>query len=115
VNLELCVEPDAHVEVLDLKDVYDKVQKKTVEGSEQRIANGVINMAVSATAQVSAVRVFVRRCEKAAAKTSDKIGINSYANELITSKFIAEMNRPFACGAWALKACMAGHFPYFNT
>ncbi|XP_031553759.1 uncharacterized protein LOC116290795 [Actinia tenebrosa] len=68
------VEPDVQFEVFDLKDIYDKVQKKTAEGSEQRIANGVVNMAATATAQISAVRVFVRRNEKAALKTNDRIG-----------------------------------------
>ncbi|KAK3739028.1 hypothetical protein QZH41_010489 [Actinostola sp. cb2023] len=66
------------VHVLDLKDIYDKVQKKTAHGSEQHVSNGVVNIEITTTAQVSKIVVFVRRCERAAEKTNDTIGASSY-------------------------------------
>ncbi|EDO31184.1 predicted protein [Nematostella vectensis] len=67
--------PEASVEVKDLKEVYDKTQKKTTAtGSEQRIADGVVHMVVKASAQLRSIRVFVRRVEEAAQKTNDTIG-----------------------------------------
>lgn len=74
--------------MLDLKDIYDKVQKKTVEGSEQRVANGVVTMVATATAQISAIRVFVRRNEKAAMKTNDRIG-KGILRPVLTSNFLS--------------------------
>jgi len=61
--------------VLNLKEIYDKVQKKTTNGSEQRIAHGVVNIEIKTTAQVSKVAVYVRRCATAAEKTNDTIGM----------------------------------------
>ena len=62
------------VQITDLKDIYDKNQKKTLTGSEQRIVDSKVNMILSTSEQVRCVKVFVQRCPEAATKTNDTIG-----------------------------------------
>ena len=53
---------DAEVILKNLKDVYDKNQKKTLTGSEQRITNSRIDMVATATAEIRGLKVYVQRC-----------------------------------------------------
>ena len=66
--------PDAQVDCRDLKSVYDKIQRKTLKGSEQRVADAKVNMVASATAQIVHITVYVQRCPEAVKKRNDDIG-----------------------------------------
>ena len=46
---------------MTLKDEYLKIQRKKVEGSQQRIENGTVYFTVSTPMQVLSVRTFVQR------------------------------------------------------
>lgn len=62
------------VQITDLKEIYDKNQKKTLTGSEQRIVDSKVNMIVSASTQIKNIKIYVQRCPEAASKTNDTIG-----------------------------------------
>ena len=57
--------PDIHVVFTNLKDVYNKYQKKAAGGSEQRIEDAKVVMTATATGQISQIRVFVQRYSEA--------------------------------------------------
>ena len=65
---------DAEVVLKNLKDVYDKNQKKTLTGSEQRITYARIDMVATATAEIRRIKVYVQRCPESIRKTGDNIG-----------------------------------------
>ena len=65
--------PDIQVQLHDLKDLYDKVQKKLLPTSEQRIAKGTVNGVARTTGQVKTIRAFVQRTPEAAEKVSERI------------------------------------------
>lgn len=70
---ELGQPPDILVQLHDLKDLYDKVQKKLLPTSEQRIAKGTVNGVARTTGQVKTIRAFVQRTPEAAEKVSERI------------------------------------------
>lgn len=69
-----CIPCEAEVKVLDLKEVYNKDQKKTLTGSEQRIVGSRVQMLATTTKQFVSVRVYVERSHEAIKKTHDTIG-----------------------------------------
>ena len=64
-----------HIQLDDLKDVYDKVQIKKLPCSEQRIAKGKVNGVALTEGQIKSIRAFVERTPKAAGKVSDRIHV----------------------------------------
>ena len=46
---------------INLKDEYMKIQRKKVEGSQQRIENGIVYFTVFSVMQILNVRTFVQR------------------------------------------------------
>ena len=61
------------VAILDLKDVYDKFQRKG-SSSEQRIANGrVTGVAWTTIHQVEKIEAFVQRTPEAANKVGERL------------------------------------------
>ena len=72
---DLSIPPcDIQVDILNLREVYDKIQKK-IPVSEQHITDGVVNMVVRTTGQVQMIRVFVQRSPEAAEKVNSKLGV----------------------------------------
>ncbi|PFX23602.1 hypothetical protein AWC38_SpisGene11838 [Stylophora pistillata] len=66
--------PDIQVKLSDLKDIYDKVQKKVAHTSEQRIEKGWVNGVAWSTGQIKSITVIVQRTPEAAARVNDTVG-----------------------------------------
>ena len=73
--------PQIHIQLDDLKDVYDKVQIKKLPCSEQRIAKGKVNGVAWTEGQIKSIRAFVERTPEAAGKVSDRIHVGKYISE----------------------------------
>ena len=67
--------PQIHIQLDDLKDVYDKVQIKKLPCSEQRIAKGKVNGVAWTEGQIKSIRASVERTPEAAGKVSDRIPV----------------------------------------
>ena len=66
--------PQAVVEFLDLKDIYEKFQSRAGGGSHQRISSGLINIRTTSEGQLCHVNVFVQRMPEAAELCGDMNG-----------------------------------------
>ena len=69
-DLEVTVE----VQIVDLKDVYDKKTKKVAAGLEYRLENPEVTVVVRASVEITNVCVHVQRCARAAIRTHDTSG-----------------------------------------
>ena len=69
-------DPDVNVEVqiMDLKDFYDKKTKKGAKGLEYRLENSEVTVVVRASAEITNVYAHVQRCARAAIRTHDTSG-----------------------------------------
>lgn len=67
-------EVDVEVQIMGLKDVYDKKTKKTNEGLEYRLENSEVTVVIRASDEISSVRAYTQRCPEAAIRTHDTIG-----------------------------------------
>lgn len=62
------------VQILDLRDVYEKKTKKGPKGLEYRLENPKVMVKVHADLEITEVCAFVKRCARAAMRTHDKRG-----------------------------------------
>lgn len=67
-------EVEMEVQILDLKDVYDKKTRRTFQGLEYRLEDSEVTVVLQASDEISSVRAFVQRCPEAAIRTHDTIG-----------------------------------------
>ncbi|XP_068741084.1 uncharacterized protein [Montipora capricornis] len=67
-------EVEMEVQILDLKDVYDKKTRRTLQGLEYRLEDSEVTVVLQASDEISSVRAFVQRCPEAAIRTHDTIG-----------------------------------------
>ena len=69
---------------MDLKDVYNKKTKKTLEGLQYPLEDSKITVMVQASDEITSVRAYTQRCIEAAIKTHDTIGraTNRYFNDM---------------------------------
>ncbi|KAL9987266.1 hypothetical protein ACROYT_G001545 [Oculina patagonica] len=67
-------EVEVEIQIIDLKDVYDKKTKKTYNGIEYRLENSVVTVVVRASDEITSVRAYTQRCAEAAIRTHDTIG-----------------------------------------
>ena len=67
-------EVEVEVQIMDLKDVYDKKTKKTLEGFEYRLKDAKVTVVVQASDEVTSVQAYTQRCHEAAVRTHDTIG-----------------------------------------
>ena len=65
---------EVEVQIMDLKEVYDKKTKKTLEGLEYRLDDSEVTVVVQASETITSVRAFTQRCPEAAMRTHDTIG-----------------------------------------
>ena len=74
-------EVEMEVQILDLKDVYDKKTRRTFQGLEYRLEDSEVTVVLQASDEISSVRAFVQRCPEAAIRTHDTIGrhLHSYS------------------------------------
>ena len=75
---------DIQIDLLDLKDVYYKVQTNKLPTSEQRIAQGMVNGIVWTTGQIKNITAFVQRTPEAAKNVEDTIGWYMYEVQIIS-------------------------------
>ena len=68
-------EVEVEVQIVGLKDVYDKKTKKTKEGFEYRLDDAEVTVIVQASDEISSIRAYTQRCHEAAMRTHDTIGI----------------------------------------
>jgi len=87
------LEVNVEVQIIDLKDVYDKKTKKVAAGLEYRLENPVVTVVVRASVEITNVYVHVQRCARAAIRTHDTSG--SVELEVSTSQ--SETNRRVIC------------------
>ncbi|CAH3033166.1 unnamed protein product [Pocillopora meandrina] len=67
-------EVEVEVQIVGLKDVYDKKTKKTKEGFEYRLDDAEVTVIVQASDEISSIRAYTQRCHEAAMRTHDTIG-----------------------------------------
>ncbi|PFX23607.1 hypothetical protein AWC38_SpisGene11837 [Stylophora pistillata] len=67
-------EVEVEVQIVGLKDVYDKKTKKTKEGFEYRLDDSEVTVIVQASDEISSIRAYTQRCHEAARRTHDTIG-----------------------------------------
>ena len=68
------MEVNVEVQIVDLKDVYDKKTKKVAAGLEYRLQNPEVTVVVRASVEITNVCVHVQRCARAAIRTHDTSG-----------------------------------------
>ena len=68
------LEVNVEVQIIDLKDVYDKKTKKVAAGLEYRLENPQVTAVVRASVEITNVYVHVQRCARAAIRTHDTSG-----------------------------------------
>ncbi|KAL9987267.1 hypothetical protein ACROYT_G001546 [Oculina patagonica] len=66
-------EVEVEIQIIDLKDVYDKKTKKTNNGLEYRLENSEVTVVVRASDEITSVRAYTQRCAEAAIRTHDTI------------------------------------------
>jgi len=67
-------EVEVEVQIMGLRDVYDKKTRKTNEGLEYRLENSEVTVVIQASDEISNVQAFTQRCAEAAIRTHDTIG-----------------------------------------
>ena len=67
-------EVETEVQIMDLKDVYNKKMKKTLEGLEYRLEDSEVTVVVQASEEITSVRAYTQRCSEAAIRTHDTLG-----------------------------------------
>jgi len=67
-------EVEVEVQIMGLKDVYDKKTRKTNEGLEYRLENSEVTVVIQASDEITNVQAFTQRCAEAAIRTHDTIG-----------------------------------------
>ena len=78
-NLTTChqssnIEDEIEVQIIGLKDIYNKKTRKTIEGPENRLEDSEVTVAIYPSEKITCVRAYVQRCPEAAIKTHDTIG-----------------------------------------
>ena len=73
---------EVEVQIIDLKEVYDKKTKKTLEGLEYRLDDSEVTVVVQASETITSVRAFTQRCPEAAMRTHDTIGSYLFFTQL---------------------------------
>ena len=68
-------EVEVEVQIMDLKDVYDKKTKKTFEGLKYRLDDSEVTVVLQASETITSVRAYTQRCPEAAMRTNDTIGM----------------------------------------
>ena len=68
------LEVEVEVQIMGLKDVYDKKTKKTDNGLEYRLENSEVTVVVRASDEITSVRAYTQRCAEAAIRTHDTNG-----------------------------------------
>ena len=68
------LEVNVEVQIVDLKDVYDKKTKKVAAGLEYRLENPEVTVVVQASVEITNVYVHVQRCARAAIRSHDTSG-----------------------------------------
>ena len=68
------LEVNVEVQIIDLKDAYDKKTTKVAAGLEYRLENPVVTVVVRASVEITDVYVHVQRCARAAMRTHDTSG-----------------------------------------
>ena len=67
-------EVEVEIQIIDLKDVYDKKSMKTNTGIEYRLDDSEVTVLVRASNEITSVRAYTQRCAEAAIKTHDTVG-----------------------------------------
>lgn len=65
---------NVEVQIMDLKDFYDKKTKKRAAGLEYRLENPEVTVVIRASVEITNVYVHVQRCARAAIRTHDTSG-----------------------------------------
>ena len=71
-------EVEAEIQIMDLKDVYDKKTKKTNKGHlEYSLEDSKVSLTIRASDEITGLRAYTQRCAEAAIKTRDVTGKTS--------------------------------------
>ena len=67
-------EVEVEVQIIDLKDAYNKTMKRTRQGLEYPLEDSEVTVVMQASEEITCVRAYIQRCPEAAIKTHDTIG-----------------------------------------
>ena len=67
-------EVEVEVQIIDLKDAYNKTTKRTRQGLEYPLEDSKVTVVMQASEEITCVRAYIQRCPEAAIKTHDTIG-----------------------------------------
>ena len=70
---------EIEVQIMGMKDTYNKKTKKTPKGSENRLEDSEVTVVMQASDEITCVRAYIQRCPEAAIRTHDTIGKNLQA------------------------------------
>ena len=93
-TLDQVADVDVEVQIMGLKDVYDKKTKKTNDGLEYRLENSEVTVVVRASDEISSVQAYTQRCAEAAIRTHDTIGRRCNLRYFVTCIFLASFDTP---------------------
>lgn len=67
-------EVEVEIQVIDLKDVYNKKTKKTNKGLKYCLEDSKVTVVAQASDEITRIRAFTQRCVEAAIRTHDTVG-----------------------------------------
>lgn len=67
-------EVEVEVQVIGLKDVYNKKTKKTNKGLEYCLEDSEVTVVAQASDEITSIRAYTQRCVQAAIRTHDTVG-----------------------------------------
>ena len=65
---------EAEIQIVDLKDVYDKKTRQTKKGLEYRLEDSEVTVVIRASDAITSIRAYTQRCAEAAIRTHDTTG-----------------------------------------
>ena len=71
-------EVEVEIQVIDLKDVYNKKTKKTDKGLKYCLEDSEVTVVAQASDEITSIRVYTQRCVEAAIRTNDTVGRITY-------------------------------------
>ena len=71
-------EVEVEIELIDLKDVYNKKTKKTDKGLKYCLEDSEVTVVAQASDEITSIHAYTRRCVEAAIRTHDTVGRITY-------------------------------------
>ena len=71
-------EVEVEIQVIDLKDVYNKKTRKTDKGLKYCLEDSEVTVVAQASDEITSIHAYTQRCVEAAIRTHDTVGRITY-------------------------------------